>query len=722
MIAALAPGAFDAEALIREARQLRDYQERKQYKDSVMAALAADEEKYMAILEALETFHADKEKMLSLLSAQHYTLAWWKDTNREINYRRFFTVNDLICLRMEDEEVFNEYHTYLHDLYRRQVIHGVRIDHIDGLRDPGGYITRLRQRFGDDCYIIAEKILEAKEDMPAQWPLQGTSGYEFLAFVNRLITSRKGARQLVSFYNTLVPGLPPYHELVMANKRLILEQYMAGEWDNLLHYLLALNLGAGFAAARLKQALGWLMVSLPVYRLYPHGVPLKGEALSMMNETFRKAYVHSAAQGVAYKAELEYLRALFTEPCQDATANANILSFVGRLMQFTGPLTAKGVEDTTFYVYNALLSHDEVGDAPGVLSISVAEFHNKMGDRQRHSPLSLNATATHDTKRGEDARLRLNVLCEFPQLWQQHVTRWLDINRGFRRRTSKGTIAPVVNDEYYIYQSIVGGFPEDLAVTDEFVQRIQQYYTKVLREAKVHSDWADPDEEYETTCRAFISNILRPGSDFLASFIPFAEKVSDRATRYALAQTLIKITAPGIPDIYQGCELWDLSFVDPDNRRPVDYAQRMEYLDILTQKEQEGPDALFSFMEDHRRQGIEKLFITWKALTFRKAHPHIFTEGAYLALQVTGKEVNAVAYARHYDVQWVLVIAPISAENGSQETGYEADVMLPPNAPSRWRNVLTGEELTTDGRLSLSECFARLPVALLCSLPTETSS
>jgi (1->4)-alpha-D-glucan 1-alpha-D-glucosylmutase len=327
-------------------------------------------------------------------------------------------------------------------------------------------------------------------------------------------------------------------------------------------------------------------------------------------------------------------------------------------MQFTGPLTAKGVEDTTFYIYNPLISHDEVGGSPETLGMSVQRFHEKMKTRQAMTPLSLNATATHDTKRGEDARVRINVLSRMPGMWREHVTRWLEIN-DCCRASMNGRSVPELNDEYFIYQSMLGGFPEDYHVTEEWVTRVQSYMNKALREAKVNTNWSEPDEEYEKGCEQFITRILDSDHGFLKSFIPFVRTVCEHAMVYTLSQTLIKLTAPGIPDVYQGCELWDLSFVDPDNRRPVDYEIRMQFLFQLIVQEEKGKDGLFTYLRQHRDAGIEKLYLIWKTLNFRKRHPLVFREGEYIPVGVTGSEISAAAFARKNDNDWVLIAIPL---------------------------------------------------------------
>jgi (1->4)-alpha-D-glucan 1-alpha-D-glucosylmutase len=660
----------------------------------------------------LAVINNDREKFLQLLDRLFYTLVYWKQTEKELNYRRFFTVNALICLRMEDEDVFQDYHRYLHALWKEKLIQGFRIDHIDGLYDPCGYIRRLQDLTEGSSYIIAEKILEAKEPLPECWPLQGTSGYEFLAHVSQLLTDRKGARRIVNFYRELVPDLPAYKQLVLNNKQLMLEHHMAGEWENLVTYFFELQLQGGYSWEKIRQALGLFMVSMPVYRIYPEEIPLEGRELDLLNKAFDKA--NSLAMDC--QPELTYLQSLFTGVPVAMEEGKRILHFLRRLMQFTGPLTAKGVEDTTFYVYNPLISHDEVGDEPSTLGISIQEFHRKMILRQTTTPLSLNATATHDTKRGEDARLRLNVLSEMAGEWEENVRQWFSMNKRFHT-VVKGKPAPTINDEYFIYQSLIGGFPEDRVVTPEFTARIQSYWVKVAREAKVNSNWENPDEEYENACQQFLQNILDHRREFLEAFLPFIRKVARFAGLYTLGQTLLKITAPGIPDTYQGTELWDLSFVDPDNRRPVSFDTRMKHVDVLLQKEKEGWESLSSFLSTHRDEGVAKLWVTMKALNFRRSHNDLFINGQYLPLTVSGKDTAAIAYARMVDKDWALVIVPLNIVSNAraleENTWNDMAVKLPEGAPEVWKNIFTGEVISFKGEIPLEGVFGKFPVALL---------
>ena len=655
------------------------------------------------IRKILVEVEADENKLLDILKRQHYILSYWKRTEKEINYRRFFTVNQLICLRMEDEFVFNEYHSFLRTLYKENIIQGFRIDHIDGLKDPAVYIQRLRSLFGENCYIIAEKILEANERIPESWPLQGTSGYEFLAYVNQLFTDRKGAKQLIQFYERLVPQLPGYKQIVDENKRMILDNYMSGEWENLTNLFLELNLAGSFQREGFKKALGAVLVSLPVYRIYPDDLPLTGNDLVIMAEAIQKAK-HLSPTSVS---ELNHFNELVVSPPQEL--KTNMLNFLQRMMQYAGPLTAKGVEDTTFYVYNPLISHDEVGDSPSAMGISIKEFHARMVTRQQTTPYSLNTTATHDTKRGEDVRIRLNVLSEIPDQWIRVVEKWFELNKE-AHTVVDDRVAPSVNDEYFIYQSIVGGLPEDLEPSDTWVSRLQEYLVKALREAKVNTSWESPDDNYENACKDFIKRIIS-NREFIGSVTELLKVILPYANANAIGQMLIKITAPGIPDVYQGCEQWDLSYVDPDNRRAVDYQIRRQFLDQIREKDKSDPSTVFSFLDKYREQGVEKFFVGMKALNFRRSHNKIFTHGEYLPLDVTGRQPVACAYVRRYQDECVLIIVPLAlaATNGWSDES----ILLPASLAGRWTNIFTGKVSDMSDHVSLGEILSEFPLGFL---------
>jgi (1->4)-alpha-D-glucan 1-alpha-D-glucosylmutase len=642
--------------------------------------------------------------LTALLQEQYYRLAYFREASERMNYRRFFTVNELICLRMEDGDVFNEYHRFIADLYLHGLVQGLRIDHIDGLRDPAGYIQRLRGMAGSDCYLIAEKILEVGEGLPDDWGLAGTSGYEFLSFTNRLFTDKAGYKALHTYYAQLLPEAPGYASMVPAKKRLILEEYMQGEWENLTALFYGLPDRPDDVGRRaLREAIGVFMVLLPVYRLYPHGATLPDHEQRIIDATFDKALqLHPDLAGA-----LQFLQGLWNNKPGLLTNGSQRIACLQRLMQFTGPLTAKGVEDTTFYVFNALLSHNEVGDDPSAPVLDAEGFHGLMRERLLKTPLSLNGTSTHDTKRGEDGRLRLNLLSLFAAEWQELVDSW--------RVTYGGDDAPDLNDQYFIYQSLVSGFPIDGVVTDEYRQRLCDYVVKALHEAKVRSNWIDPDEAYEKRCTDLIHRLLDDGSSFLRSFRPFMSRVDAYLPIYSVVQTLLKITAPGIPDIYQGCELWDFSYVDPDNRRPVDYALRKEYLNELIALEQQGNDVLLPWVHNHDAAGAGKLLATWKGLQLRRNNPFLFLDGDYIPVYPS-RPAPVVAFLRWYSASWVLVAVPLlhrDVLSSPQSLWKDVYLLLPDGIAGTGRNVLTGEVFAISDRLPVEGLFRKFPAALV---------
>lgn len=675
----------------------------------LFAACVSDKIISAEIQRWVDSINGDKYKLKDLLGKQFYALMYWKDTEHKLNYRRFFTVNSLICLAMESDAVFDEYHQYIYSLYTKKYINGLRIDHIDGLQNPSAYVKKLRQLFGDDCYIIAEKILESKEEIPEHWSLEGTSGYEFLSIVNQLFTDRYGASKLVGFYHSLVPQKLTYDELVLQNKKMILDEHMGGELENLSYYFAKLGLQGGLTHEQVEHTLSALMLSWPVYRIYPERIPLSGTNLELLNEAFARAYHLSPA----LTHELNYFRDLFTlEDAQHPLAK-NIIRFMKRMMQFTGPLTAKGVEDTTFYIYSPLISHVEVGDTPTTMGISVTSFHRRMARRMQLNPQSLNATATHDTKRGEDARMRLNLLSEHPDQWIESVEEWRKINAPLIKHNGAQR-APSVNDEYFIYQSMVGGVPEDFVISENWIVRLQEYMVKVVREAKVISNWSDPDVAYEDACQQFIREALTTHKPFIARFIPFVTQLCRDAEVYSVAQLIVKITTPGIPDLYQGTELFDLSYVDPDNRRPVDFQLRKSLLTDIKKYSAGDGDKLMHWLRSNAAGGARKLFTAFRMLNFRKTHSELFEKGAYIVLECPG---SLLAYARKWKDEWLIVVIPLGINRKNKENADLPDIIisLPGDFPQVWNNIFTGENVTSGFGIALGRLIDKFPVVALYS-------
>jgi (1->4)-alpha-D-glucan 1-alpha-D-glucosylmutase len=648
----------------------------------------------------------------SLVQNQPYILTYHRLAATHMNYRRFFTVNSLICLNMEKEVVFDAWHQTIHRWYRQGLIHGLRVDHVDGLADPKKYCQRLKQLFGRDCYVVVEKILSQKESLPADWPVEGTTGYDLLADVSQLLTDAEGSRELLVFYRGKVSNLPHIDDLVYQRKHQYLIRNMGGEWDNLLHLLGSFPLleTASQDKTRLKQALGVWMASFPVYRAYPDANGCSPADIEIFTLALQRAKKYQPD----LLPELNFLAALYEAPATHSADMAKTavaeqkLCFLRRLMQFTGPLAAKGIEDTSFYIYNPYIAHCEVGDSPALAGIAPSEFHRRMQVRQSTQRYSLNGTSTHDTKRGEDARIRLNYLSVIPREWTTAVARWGSMNRRHVHDIG-GRPAPSSNDEYLIYQALLGAWPDNGIITDSFRERFAGYLTKALREADTETHYNDPDEGYEGQCQAFVTAILTTDSPFLEEFIPFAWSVLRLSSVYSLSQLLLKITAPGVPDIYQGAEAWETSLVDPDNRRPVDFSVRALLLDGLkTAETTSGCGAAMEFARANAVKGAEKIYTLYRGLAVRNQLPLVFAEGDYLPLETEGP---LLAFLRRYKKDWVLVAVPLMR----YETSFpvRAAITLPADAPVSWSEAFTGQSLSpVNNTLSWPQGLNSWPVVL----------
>ncbi|WP_266202313.1 malto-oligosyltrehalose synthase [Pontibacter kalidii] len=666
-----------------------------------------------ALEQVLQSINSKDKKLRKLLQKQHFILCHWQETEKQINYRRFFTVNDLICLRMESPEVFEQYHQFIKMLCDQELVQGLRVDHVDGLFDPTTYLKRLRQLAGPEQYVVVEKILEGEENLPEHWPIQGNSGYDFLAWVSNLYTSGKAREQLTQVYSRLVSdAATDYGQLVFDKKMFILTTYMQGELENLLRLLQERQLVPLEPEEQWRRALAVMLAAWPVYRIYSNDLPIPKEEMQVVDEAFAEA----SKQAPELAEQLQHLHSLFIlAPDDTERRKHHKLYFVMRSQQFTGPLAAKGVEDTTFYNYNRLISLNEVGNSPAIFHLSPQDFHERMQYRQRTYPHSINATATHDTKRGEDARLRLSVLTELAEEWEQKARQWMEISRKY-------TSEPVENDLYFLLQTLVGVMPLNGEVDETLVKRVQEYLEKALREAKNKTDWSAPNEKYEQAMKDLVHQLLVQDEDFMHSFQPFFLKVAHYGWLYSLGQTLLKITCPGVPDVYQGTELWDLSLVDPDNRRPVDYEQRRRYLQELQQAEGQSIEKLHEELLHHPGNAKAKLYLLHKALTTRRDMQALFDKGEYIPLQVQGpKQEHVLAFARHYQGQWALVAVPLLlvslVDSHEQPQGPEVwqdtSIKLPDNAPQAWQQVLGKGTLQAASSLPVAEVFKSFPVAFL---------
>ena len=667
---------------------------------------------------------------------QVYRLAYWKVANEEINYRRFFSINDLICLRIEREEVFDHAHRLLFELVDDGTIDGLRVDHIDGLYEPGEYLERLRSRLGDRILWV-EKILHPGERLPDHWPVDGTTGYDTLNMVNGLFVDERRAKRIVSYYRGLTGNREEYEAALYDRKRLILTTQMSGDLDNLTRYVRRVvgddRHGIDITAPSLKRALGEVMVYLPVYRTY---------VTDRINRPADLDYVRSALkvarQRLPYHGyELDYVETfllLAYDDHVDEETRARWGDVVLRFQQFTGPLMAKGLEDTLMYGFVPLASVNEVGGSPDVLGIPVREFHESVLRLAATHPRTMTASSTHDTKRGEDVRLRIDAITHHFDEWARLVRQWRTLNKGLRRRVS-GSFAPDANDEYLIYQTLVGLLDERRAVDEELADRLDAYLVKSLREAKRHTDWTNPGDAYESAARGFLSGLLdqlrSPSrrSDFASSFRGFLAKIDVAFASSVVAQQLIRLMMPGIPDTYRGAELLDLTLVDPDNRRPVDWAERNDALDAVSAWVDErlawcgagasGGASGANGAARHARRceplddlplDRRKLAVIHLALRLRRLVPPLFESGSYVPLTVTGPGSHGIAFARIHGAQAVITCARLSPPESPREAVLQLPYEL---SEGNYVDLVSGDRFSASESALVSPRFTEAPIMLL---------
>jgi len=665
-----------------------------------------------------------------LLSQQHYRLSFWKVAAEELDYRRFFNINELISLRVEDEKVFRHSHTLIFKLVREGKLSGLRVDHVDGLYDPLGYLKRLRQEAGD-LYLTVEKILGVDEELPSAWPVEGTTGYDYLNILNGIFCAGQQRRRFNQIYERFTGLETSWPALMPEKKRLIIGKYMAGDIESLAYLLKRVSSRDRHAADvtlyGLKRALVEVLAFFPVYRSYVS----PGSISAQDRDQLTKAVERAKEANAGLLLELNYIgRFLLLDFADHATDEERNrwTDFVMHFQQLTGPLMAKGSEDTALYVYNRLLSLNEVGGAPDRFGASVEEFHDFNLRRLAHWPHAMNATATHDTKRGEDARARINVLSELPAEWEKNLRTWSRTNRA-KKTKLRGAEAPDRNDEYFLYQTLIGSYPLNQDQDGQFLERLTAYLIKAVREAKVHTEWLKPDGAYEQAFVDFARQILAPaeGNRFMEEFLPFAKKIAYCGMFNSLSQTLLKIASPGVPDVYQGTELWDLSFVDPDNRRPVDYAKRRHLLEELKDGEVKDRPGLLRDLLSRWENGRIKLYLIHKLLDFRRAHRELFTDGEYIPLEATGESRQAVcAFARRKGQTWALAVVPRlvghRVYHGTPPLGAEVwnstALSLRDDMPGRWLDIISGERLEASDtaptkNLLLRGVFNNFPAALL---------
>jgi (1->4)-alpha-D-glucan 1-alpha-D-glucosylmutase len=749
------------------------------------AAFDAVVERYNGVVGDATSF----DMLDALIAAQPYRPAFWRVAAEEINYRRFFDINDLAAIRVELPDVFTATHQLILSLLAAGQATGLRIDHPDGLWNPPDYFRRLQQQYlieqvrarlaeqstGEPAtreeieqvlerwlvarsndgratqplYVVAEKILSEHEPLPQDWAVDGTTGYDFLSAAGDIFVAGQNATAFDRIYRDFIaadgqPGAQTFGELVHSTKQLIMRSALSSEINALSHQLNRITEKnrhyRDFTLRGITYALREMIGCLEVYRTYI----TDSEAISQRDLHYISIAVAQARRRNPDipRAILEFLRdtLLLRNLAQfDEADRPAVISVVMKFQQITGPVMAKSVEDTVFYRYNRLVSLNDVGGNPAQFGATIADLHRQNAERQRNWPHTLLTTTTHDTKRSEDVRARISVLSELPEEWSAALERWRALNAA-HKTTVDGAPAPAANDEYLLYQTLLGVWPfelsdeQHLTVDPVFRDRISAYIQKATKEAKVHTSWINPNEEYDAAVERFIRCLLDDSCDnpFLADLHALQRRVAYFGQFNALAQLLLKLTSPGVPDIYQGNELWDFSLVDPDNRRPVDYTLRHRLLADLRQRlatDEENHTTLAHELLDTYQDGRAKLFLTTQALTFRRDHATIFQNADYRPLEALGdKRDHVFAYVRGHAAASILVAVPRLV------VGLTQAVEQPPLGSAVWgttwlklpdkqrdwhyRNCLTGELIAVTAQdgvpgIALETIFRHFPAALL---------
>jgi (1->4)-alpha-D-glucan 1-alpha-D-glucosylmutase len=744
-VAALAAGlralpARDDTDADRVATRRRDAPARKGVLARLVAAHAALRAAIAGVVAQCNGERGSFGALHALLERQAYRLAYWRVASDEINYRRFFDIHTLAALRMENDEVFDATHAFVLGQAAAGTIGGLRIDHPDGLYDPERYFERLQQRYRElggaaSLYVVVEKIRAPHEPLPASWPIAGDTGYRFASAVNALFVDGAARGRMDRAWRAFAgTEAASFDEAAYRGRRLVMRSSLAAELTVLANR--ALRIARADRRTRdytwnaLREALAEVVAWFPVYRTYvtPRGLsPQDGRYIDWAVGRARRS--GRAADATIF----EFVRALLRgePPAGLESLQPEYVAFAMRAQQFTAPVAAKGIEDTALYTFNRLVSLNDVGGDPDRFGTTVRAFHRAAAERATRWPGTLLATSTHDNKRSEDVRARIDVLAEIPAAWRLAVRRWSRMNR-MHRRMIDGAPAPSRNDEYLLYQTLVGTWPTnplDAAGLEGFRRRIADYMVKAAREAKVRTSWVAVDHDYERALLAFIDAALRGpgGALFFDDLAAFAHGIAWFGLLNSVSTTLLKLTQPGVPDFYQGCELLDDSLVDPDNRRPVDFAVRRARLASLRMLEagpRESLPAAVRSLFDVPDDGRAKLWTIARALALRRRAPELFAKGGYRPLDVEGNRArHVVAYARTAERAGLIVVvgrlyASLGSPQGALPVGSEtwSDTAVdasPLAAAAALRNVLTGEAVTlAGGRLPLARACASFPVAL----------
>ena len=691
---------------------------------------------------------ASFEQLHELIKAQTFRLANWRVASDDINYRRFFDTNHLAAICVENEAVFELTHRRILNFVAQGKVDGLRVDHPDGLYDPAQYFERLKRGIAEATqnseatesgsrYVVIEKILTGSEKLPAEWPVCGTTGYDFSNLVNGLYVDPTAATRFERIYRNFTGNDATFDDLGYRCRKLIVRVALASELNVLANQLTRIALSkrntCDFTLNSLRDALMEVVANFPVYRTYvsPSGIS-DNDAAYIRRAIAQAKWKNPAADTSVFDFVSEVLLTRIAEGPDIAYRKA-VTAFAMKFQQFTSPVMAKGLEDTAFYRYNRLVSVNDVGGDLHRFGITTAEFHTANQQRLRDWPHTMLATSTHDSKRSEDVRTRIDVLSEISGLWRLRIRDWRRFNRIHRGMVNDRP-APSPNDEYLLYQTLVGAWPLEALRGESdwksFSGRIENYMLKAIREAKQNTSWINRNTDYETAVSSFVRALLTPGEKnrFLNDFVPFQRRIARIGLWNSLSQTLLKLTCPGVPDIYQGNDLWDFSLVDPDNRRPVDYIGRQQVFESLRRlgnaPDKSSAGRLLETPEDSRL----KLYVTWKILCLRKEQPDLFQLGEYVPLAVQGaKADHAVAFLRKFGSTSVLIVVPrlvagllneLDLPPMGAEVWKDTRILLPSCGRSQaYRNIYTGEALDlqegdTNPTIRVSDALAEFPVAL----------
>lgn len=685
------------------------------------------------------------DRLEELIKAQAYRLSFWRVTNDEINYRRFFDINDLASMRVEEEQVFRDMHELVLKLVKEKWITGLRIDHVDGLLAPQQYFIRLQQacaealdkqtsEIGRNFYLVVEKILGADEELSNEWLVFGTTGYDYLNLLNNLFILPDNQQSIQRIYEEFVGKRDNMDDVIYHCKKLILIVSMSSELHILARQLEEIceqhRWSRDFTLESLRFALREVIACFPVYRSYIR--PQDHQISDADRYHIETAIKEAKNRNPAVESSIfDFIQSVLLLQNPEGLTDEQVEArgqFVLRFQQLTGPVTAKGVEDTAFYRYYPLISLNEVGMDPNLFGITVDFFHQKNQERKQKWPYTMLATSTHDTKRNEDVRARINILSENPESWRAALQRWRDFNRGKKTKFNKQDV-PDANEEYLLYQTLVGTwplYPMDATARVRYIDRIEKFMSKAIKEAKTHTSWVNPNEAYEQGIKEFVHHILNPdpSNDFLRDLAAFIQPIAKAGMFNSLSQTLLKMTTPGVPDFYQGTELWEFALVDPDNRHPVDYANRWQLLKNLKNQMKENQARLLDQLMETPEDGLIKLYLTTQILNFRRQHQSLFLNGDYVPLAVEGKKVNhVVAFGRAKDQEKIIVLAGrlftqlVDHILSTMPVGLSAWENTSLTVPSDWhgsyRELLTGNQYSINGPMPIGDLFTKVPLALL---------